>query len=50
MKKVTMTFGAIKSVTATSNDPDTFWGHKLGQADQKCHRDLSAHKVGYGDF
>ena len=45
-----MTFGVIKYVTATSNDPVTFWGHKLGQADHKSHRDLWGHKVGHGDL
>ena len=31
---------------ATSNDPVTFWGHKLGQTDHKGHRDLWGYKVG----
>ena len=47
---VTVTFGVIKYVTATSNDPVTFWGHKLGQTDHKGHRDLWGHKVGHGDL
>ena len=34
---------------ATSNDPVTFWGHKLGQTDHKGHRDLCGHKVGQTD-
>ena len=34
-----MTFGVIKKVMATSYDPVTFWGHKLGQTDHKGHRD-----------
>ena len=45
-----MTFGVIKQVMATSNDPVTFWGHKLGQTDHKGHRDLLGHKVGHGDL
>ena len=43
-----MIFGVIKKVTATSNDPVTFRGHKLGQNDHKGHRDLWGHKVGHG--
>ena len=45
-----MTFGVIKWVMATSNDPVTFWGHKQGQTDHKGHRDLWGHKVGHGDL
>ena len=48
--KVTVTFGVIKYVTATSNDPVTFCGHTLGQTYQKGHRDLWGHKVGHGDL
>ena len=40
----------IKHVTMTSNDPVTFWGHKLGQTDHKGYRDLWGHKVGHGDL
>ena len=32
---------------ATSNDPVTFWGHKLGQTDHKGHRDLWGHAMTY---
>ena len=28
----------------------TSWGHKLGQTDNKGHRDLRGHKVGHGDL
>ena len=42
-----MTFGIIKWVTATFNDPVTFWGHKLRQTDHKGHRDLWGHKIGH---
>ena len=35
---------------ATSNDPVTFYGHKLRQTDHKGHRDLWGHKVGHGDL
>ena len=38
--KVKLTFGVIKWVTASSNDPVTFWGHKLGQTNHKGHRHL----------
>ena len=48
--KVTVTFGVIKYVTATSNDPVTFWGHTLGQTDHKGHRDFWGHKIGHGDI
>ena len=44
--KLTLTFGIIKKVTLTSNDPLNFWGHKLGQTDHKGHPDLWGHKVG----
>ena len=40
----------IKYVTATSNDPVTFRGHKVGQTDHKVYRDLLGHKVGHGDL
>ena len=33
--------------TLTSNDPETFWGHKLGQTDRTGRRDLCGHKVGH---
>ena len=45
-----MTFGVIKKVTTTFNDPVTFWGHKLGEADHKGHSDLLGYKVGHGDL
>ena len=48
--KVTVTSGVIKYATETSNDPVTFWGHKLGQTDRKGHRDLWGLKVGHGDL
>ena len=35
---------------ATSNDPVTFLGHKLGQTDHNGHRDLWGHKVGHDDL
>ena len=38
----------MKKVAVTYNGPDTFGGQKLGQIDQKCHSDLSVHKVGNG--
>ena len=31
--KVTLTFGVIKQVMVTSNDPLTFRGHTVGQGD-----------------
>ena len=46
--KVTVTFGVIKLVTATSIDTLTLKGHKLGQTDHKGHRDLWGLKVGHG--
>ena len=45
-----MTFGVIKKVMTTSNDPMNFWGHKLGQNDHKGHRDIWGRKVGQGDL
>ena len=45
-----MNFWVIKKVTATCNDPLTFWDHKLRQTDDKGHRDLWGHKVGHGDL
>ena len=44
-----MTFRVMKNVTVTSNDPVTFWSHKLVQTDHKSQRDLLGHKVGHGD-
>ena len=41
-------WGHKVKVTATFNDPVTFWGHKLGQIDHKGPRDLRGHKVGHG--
>ena len=35
---------------ATSNDLVIYWGHKLGQTNQKGHRDLWGHKVGHRDL
>ena len=34
----------------TSDDPMTFWGHKLDQTDNKRQRDLLGHTVGHGDL
>ena len=48
--KVTVAFGVIKLVTATSDDPVKSWDHKLGQTDHKGHRYLKGHKVGQDDL
>ena len=48
--KVTVTIVVIKKVTATSNDPVTFWGHKLGQTNHKGNREIWGHEVGKGDI
>ena len=47
---VTVTFVVIKFVTATSNDPFTLKGHKLGKTNNKGHRNLWGHKVSHGDL
>ena len=45
-----MTFEVIKYVKATSTDPLTFWGQKLGQTIHKGLRDIRDHKVGHDDL
>ena len=44
-----LTFGIIKYVTLTFNDPLIFWGHNLDQTDHKGHRQFWGHKVGHDD-